>query len=309
MSFLSRIHLSDQNISMINIDDLGGSHDLTARSSLTYKRFYGVNGVAQSQDCLTPMLARVLAQAVETLGDAKQRPGHLIYCKTQTHNTLPDRHWLRTLADQNGLAAWEVMSLTMTSCASALVQMHFASLTESDEPIIVLTGEKAFHPWVSRLPVGLLGEIPVAAVFNVGPGTWRITGSQVRHLAQFHQNPNAMAPDDRRALQNVYTDELIRFIENALEAYGGKLREDMVFVPHNLNQPVTDAVIRHFGWQDRTFLGDLAHLGHAYCSDPFVNLRALEAAKPDTRQALLLAAGTGVTFAACLLDQISDPQS
>lgn len=311
MLSLTAVHLSDRDLVPTPLAALGDSHGLTPDQLRMYHRFYGLQGVTCHPGDLGPMLAQVLARAVASLPPAQRVRGQLFYCKTQTHNTLADRHWLRALADAQGLAGWEASAVTMTSCASALTLLHFAGLADTREPLIVLTGEKAFHPSVSRLPVGLLAEVPAAALFNSAAGGWQVRGTTVRHLPQFYQNPDAMAAEDRRALQGCYVDGLRAFLHDSLAHYAPHLRDDFTFLPHNLNQPVTTQLIRHFGWQSRSFQGDVAQIGHAYCSDIFVNLRAFEAAGPTASdQLLVLAAGTGVTFATCLLDRTpTDPKT
>ncbi|WP_372394619.1 3-oxoacyl-[acyl-carrier-protein] synthase III C-terminal domain-containing protein [Azospirillum sp. HJ39] len=311
MSWLNSVDLAEETILTVPLQALGASHGLSVASTRMYERFYGLKAAGRSPDALGPMLSRVLQAALERLPDAGARAGQLIYCKTQTHNTLSDRDWLRRFADEHGLARWETYALSMTSCASALVHLHFAGLASGcgaavEEPVIVLTGEKAFHPNVARLSVGLLAEIPAAALFNSGPGSWRIRGTRVRHLPRFYKNPDAMEASDRRDLQDVYTDTLIAFIGESLHAYKDTLRDDFVFLPHNLNRPVIQAVLRHFNWEERTFHGDLEHQGHAYCSDGFINLRRFERCHdpvPAGTQLLILAAGTGVTFATCLFER------
>lgn len=304
MLSLNAVHLVERDTALTPLAELGESHGLSGDQLRTYQRFYGLGSVAQHPASLANMLSPVLAQALDLLPPSRRATGHLFYCKTQTHNTLADRHWLRALADAHGLAGWETSAISMTSCASALALMHFARVGQSHEPLIVLTGEKAFHPSVSRLPVGLLAEVPAAALFNVGAAGWQVKGTTVRHLPQFYQNLDAMSRSDRRALQEQYVDALRDFLQTSLTRYSPRLRDDFTFLPHNLNQPVTDLLVRHFGWQDRSFQGDVRHTGHAYCADIFVNLRAVEScARAQKDQILVLAAGTGVTFATCLLER------
>jgi hypothetical protein len=272
MSYLSYIALPQRTQRQCPIEDLGETHGINARSVQMYKRFYGLQDVTQNEQPLDDMLSDALVGVLAKLPDAGETAGHLVYCKTQTHNTFSSDNWLRGFADRRGLAQWEVSTPSMTSCASALVQMHIAQeLATPNTSLIILTGEKTFHPWVSRLPVGLLAEIPAAALFNAGQGSWRVVGSTVRHLTRFHENPNAMAADERRALQEVYTDQLVAFVEKSLQAYGDAVSDDMIFLPHNLNQPVTQTLLTHFGWYNRHFQGDIAHAGHGFCSDIFLN--------------------------------------
>jgi len=303
MTTLCHIALSPDSGTKVPLQELGESHGLTGTSAKMYGRFYGLQSVLRQPGDQSGMLAPVLWQAISTLPDWGRTPGLVVYCKTQTHNTRSDANWLRRLVDDHDLAHWEVQSLSMTSCASALTALHFAMSCGDDMPVIVLTGEKAFHPSVSRLTVGLLAEVPAAAVLNAGPAAWRLRGSAVQHLPRFHINPEAMSAEDRRALQADYAPGLSRFVAAFLDRHAAALDPEMVFVPHNLNRPMSEALIRDFGWQERSFLGDIAGTGHAYCSDPFLNLDAIAARAPAARQVLLLAAGTGVTFAACLLQR------
>ena len=315
MSYLTQIALPLAAQRRRPIADLEQTHGITPRSSRMYERFYGLQEVAQQDLCLGAMLDAALGQVLADLpGGGRGLAGQLVYCKTQTHNTFGADGWLRALADARGLHDWEVMSLSMTSCASALVQMHVAQLLgDAPAPLIILTGEKAFHPWVSRLPVGLLAEVPAAALFHPaqpvpGAGGWCIRGSHVQHLPQFHANPDAMSPEERQALQAIYLPRLIGFLEDSLQRYRDHLSPEMVFLPHNLNLPMTRQIVDHFGWGARCFQGDVAHIGHGYCSDIFLNLDALHRDGRPAPQVLVLAAGTGVTFASCLLDHLSPSQ-
>ncbi|MGD9918233.1 MAG: hypothetical protein AB7U46_09450 [Paenirhodobacter sp.] len=314
MLVLDQIHLSTTGQTCVALSDLGGSHGLSGGQARMYERFFGLSSVACHRDDLGAMLAPVLRAAFAGVPVDRRASGQLFYCKTQTHNTLSDGDWLRRLADAEGLAGWDVSAVTMTSCASALALMHFAQLADTETPLIVLTGEKAFHPSISRLPVGLLAEVPAAALFNAGAaGSWRVRGTTVRHLPRFYKNADAMSAEERAALQACYADQLGGFVADSLEQYGPALHEDFVFLPHNLNLPVTQVLLRRFEWHSRCFQGDIGTLGHAFCADIFVNLRAFEASDDPrdraARQILVLAAGTGVTFATCLLERTPNPPS
>lgn len=251
------------------------------------------------------MLGDVLARALETVPNASECEGQLIYCKTQTHNTFSDDGWLLSLAEKYGLARWETFSWAMTNCASAIVAMHFLEQSSTRAPVILITGEKAFHPSVSTLSVGLLSEIPAASVLNIGGDGWRVLATHVQHLGGFYESPDQIKPAERRRLQEIYADALRTFIDDSLARYGPRLRGDAVLMPHNLNLPVMRAVIRQLGWEDRTHYGDVANHGHAYCSDLLLNLDRLTASEGTAlpEQAILVAAGTGITFASCLLER------
>lgn len=159
MLTLDGVSLTDQTTDTVPISALGDSHGVSREAVRMYERFYGLRHVARHSGDLSGMLASALRGALARFPDASERYGQLVYCKTQTHNTFSDRDWLRGLADDHGLSRWDVGSLSMTSCASGLALVHFANTARADEPLIVLTGEKAFHPSVARLSVGLLAEV------------------------------------------------------------------------------------------------------------------------------------------------------
>ncbi|AHD09792.1 3-Oxoacyl-[acyl-carrier-protein (ACP)] synthase III [Phaeobacter gallaeciensis] len=304
---LNHICFPSDEITRIPLKDLGPSHGLTAGAVKMYQRFFELESVGLHRADLNGMLAAALDGVLAHHPDLKSQYGTLFYCRTQTHHGFADEDWLRCLADEHGLEGWDVNSLTMTSCASALAAMRFIQACDADGPVIVLTGEKAFHYNVARLPVGLLGELPTAALFNAGPGKWMLLDTRVRHMPRYYQNPDAMAAEDRRALQDDYLDGMIGFVEDCLRDYSDALRPDFRILPHNLNLPVTRALLRHFDWEDRCIQGDVQGLGHGYCSDIFVNLTTHEMSQPDQispgTQLFVLAAGTGVTFATCLLER------
>lgn len=294
-----------RNSDIISLDRLGGSHSVTPGGVEVYKRYYGLSSVIQCEDDLFHMLDDVLGRALEMVPNASERDGQLIYCKTQTHNTFSDNGWLRSLAEKHGLSRWETFSWAMTNCASAIAAMHFLEKSGTRGPVILITGEKAFHPSVSTLSVGLLSEIPAATVFNLRGDGWRVLATHVQHLGGFYENPDKIKAAERRKLQETYADALRAFINDSLARYSSRLHCDAVLMPHNLNLPVTRAIIRQLGLEDRTRYGEVAHHGHAYCSDLFLNLDCLTApegaALPE--QVILVAAGTGVTFASCLLER------
>lgn len=295
---------SDKN-EVVALDDLGADYNISPTGASAYRRFYGLSAVTRCEENLFSMLSDTLRRALSAIPDASEQPGQLIYCKTQTHNTFGDNGWLRSLANAHGLSHWEAFSIAMTNCASAIVTMHFLHRSVTDGPVVLITGEKAFHPGISVLSVGLLSEIPTASVFNVNGNGWRMLESHVQHLGKFYENPDQMEMAARKRLQEIYAAALCSFIEDSLLKYGSHLRSDAVLIPHNLNLPVMRAVMRQINWEDRVYYGDVAHHGHAYCSDLLLNLDRLTATKEGTQpeQVILVAAGTGITFASCLLER------
>lgn len=302
---INSIFTGSDKSTAVALDDLGPDYDISPKGASAYRRFYGLSAVNRCEEDLFSMLGDTLRRALSAIPDASGQPGQLIYCKTQTHNTFGADGWLRELADAHGLSRWEAFSVTMTNCASATVAMHFLNLSATDGPIVLITGEKAFHPGVSVLSVGLLSELPTASVFNADGSGWQMVESHVQHLGEFYENPDQMQMAARKRLQEVYAPALCHFVEDCLSKYEPYLRHDTVLIPHNLNLPVMRAIVRQIDWEDRVYYGDVAHHGHAYCSDLLLNLDRWATAQDETlpEQVILVAAGTGVTFASCLLER------
>jgi 3-oxoacyl-[acyl-carrier-protein] synthase-3 len=301
---------NSRSLPLVELDD---SYGLSKASIAVYNRFYGLERVVRCEDELSRMLSGILTRAVAQVPQPLRGAGQLIYCKTQTHNTFCDERWLSAFARDHGLSSWEICSWAMTNCASALAALHYIAASRAGEPTIVITGEKAFHPGISRLSVGLLSEAPAAAVLNVGDCGWRILGTHVRHLGQFYQNPEDMSAAQKKEFQAVYAMSLQSFVEESLNLFRGDCNDTFVIIPHNLNIPVTRSAIRDLGHEGRIFYGDVSNQGHAYCSDAFINLDLFEASEAipsrTGQQVLLLTAGMGVTFASCLLERAANPSS
>ncbi|SCW91126.1 3-Oxoacyl-[acyl-carrier-protein (ACP)] synthase III C terminal [Rhizobium mongolense subsp. loessense] len=293
----------------VPLDALDDSYGLNKGSVAVYNRFYGLQQVVRCEDELPQMLSSVLTRAIEQIPQPLRGSGQLIYCKTQTHNTFCDERWLSTFARDHGLSSWEIYSWAMTNCASALAALHYVATSQAGEPIIIVTGEKAFHPGISRLSVGLLSEAPAAAVLNVNDCGWRILKTRVRHLGQFYQNPENMDAAQKKEFQALYATSLQSFIKESLCAFKEISNDTFVIIPHNLNIPVTRSAIRNLGHEERVFYGDVSNQGHAYCSDAFMNLDMFETSESKPahtgQQVVLLTAGMGVTFASCLLERVA----
>jgi 3-oxoacyl-[acyl-carrier-protein] synthase III len=249
------------------------------------------------------MLLGALSEAVEDRPEMKARTGLGIYVKTQTHNTVPCSPWLRDLFDAAGLPNWEVLTFSMTNCASALAAVHM--FAGHDLPVVILAGEKAFHPAGCRLAVGLLGEAPVAALFvplQDSLAARPVCASHVRHLPQFHRNPDDMEDDDRKALQTVFEAGFASFLIEVVTSNPDFIARRPVVIPYNLNVPLVARVLEKAGLADLLSPGHSGGFGHAFCSDPFLNLAAL--CVPPDAPVLLICAGMGVTYAAVALEAV-----
>lgn len=278
------------------LDDLQHSHGTQPRAARMYTRYFGQHHVLMSRAPHGAMLLATMRQLVGRHPHLAEMQGVLCYAKTQTHNTPADHDWLRDLADDAGLTDWEVTTVSMTNCASALAAVHGFG---GNRPLLVLSGEKAFHTAGNRLSVGLLGEAPAAALFQPGRGR-RVRFTRVSHLPRFHLNPDDMAEDDRRAMQTGFEAGFETFLADCLAADPAFFADDPILIPYNLNVPLVARILARLGLSDRVHPDHSGRSGHCFCSDPFLNLATL--IMPRDRPVFLFCAGMGVTYAALALD-------
>ncbi len=288
----------------VPLDQVERTHGAAPRAARMYTRFFGQETVWLHPAPHVAMLGEALGRLLDDRPDLRDVAGIGLYAKTQTHNTPADQDWLRGLFASLGLHLWDVATVSMTNCASALAALHLYG--HQARPVLVLAGEKAFHPFGNRLSVGLLGEAPVVALFDGQAGGRRIMSSHVQHLARFYRNPDDMAEADKRAMQADFEPGFVAFLAAVRTGDPDFFASAPVVVPYNLNLPLVQRVLRAAGLGDQVIAGHSGCGGHAFCSDPFLNLAHLSA--PAHRPILLLTAGMGVTYAAlCLAAPDDDP--
>jgi 3-oxoacyl-[acyl-carrier-protein] synthase III len=298
-------------IERVDLEDLFQSHGLSTTSVRMYRRFFELRSVLRHSGDLRSMLRETLIAVAERLLSTSGHfePGYIVFCKTQTHNTYAGIDWLAETASKVGFEGWECFTLSMTNCASTLAAIHWATriqfgLASTRRPVVLIAGEKAFHPAVSRLSVGLLGELPVALVLSDQFGDWHIRASFLRHMPRFYANPDDMCAEDKRLLNDHFLEQFCSFLNDALTSDQDFSGSPYTVVPYNLNLPVLTRISQHFGWQESIWLGDISEDGHTYCSDIPANLqKLLEEDGPPPERVFAFAAGMGVTFACILLER------
>jgi hypothetical protein len=285
------------------LSELMSGHGLNPLSTRMYDRFYGLRSVYQTPTSHSNMLTSVLSHLSECCSFSRDNGGLLVYAKTQSHNTFFESDWLKQLASSQGMRHWEWLTVSMNHCASALSVIHCLNSMAEQRLVVLLTGEKSFHPWISRLSVAVLGELPVASLLNSGSGKWRVTDTAVGHKPRFFMNPKDMSDLDRAALQRSFSEDLQSFIKQTLHRCGLRSDEIDLIVPYNLNLPLLRMIANHFGWQNKLYIANIPSVGHSYCSDVLYNF-AQVLPSTDAKRVMAFAAGLGVTFSSLLLERI-----
>ncbi len=300
-------HEAPERIRRFPLGELGDSHQLREGQRRMMEKLYQLKTVPMRPDSHQAMLESVVAGLIESWPTLPSQEGLLIYAKTQTHNTFFDRPCLDDILQRQRLGHWDVTTLGLNHCASALSALHLVrhSAVRRNTPVLLLTGEKAFHPEINRFTVGVQGELPVAALFNAANSPWRVTFTAVRHLSRFYNNPSNMTRQEKAELNGCLLDELCRFIVDAVRDSGIGMDEMDYFVPCNLNFPLLRQVAQRLNMGDRLFSRQVSDYGHLYCSDVLFNFSSLM--KTTTGRAknyFCFSMGMGVTLSCALIQQI-----
>nr|WP_316654816.1 hypothetical protein [uncultured Gellertiella sp.] len=306
---VNMIALSGAPLSMTAIDSLGPVHGLSASNIRMLTRYFGLNSVAVNPENHSRMCAQPLATLMDHYPELATLSGLLIHAKTQTHNTFADSSWLKDLATEHGLQDWEILTLSMNHCASALSACHLISDSAQTRPVIILTGEKCFHAATCRQSSAALGELPTAMLLNhdhqfTGRDNWCITASRVAHTPKFHANPERMDPAVKREFEGTFGDWLQSFIAGCNGAFFTPSEGPDLVVPYNLNLPLLQRLSTHFGWGDRLYTGSISSIGHLFCSDVFYNLTQI-LPRTTANRIFCFAAGMGATFGALVIERRS----
>lgn len=290
----------EADLHRVSLPELAQMRGIPSSKQRLLQRYFGLQSVVLSHQDLIPMLFGPLAQMVDAHPDLMQSQGLLLYVRTQTHATHAGVDWLAQLAGQVGLGHWEVMVQTQTHCAGGLAALDLVQGLQ--QPVIVLAGEKCFHPVSANQSGAALGEAPVAALLRPDHGKWRLSHVRTQHLPQFHANPDRMTDTLRKDWEKGFGAFMEDFLRDTLAEFNFAPDQFDLVVPYNLNLPLLTLLARRMGWQDRLYTQSLPRVGHLFCADVFFNLAQV---LPDTtaQRLLCFAAGMGATFSAIVLER------
>lgn len=291
-------------VSLHPLSALEHSHNLKPGASKVLQRYYFLESVALSARPHADMLMETLCALIAANPRVKEVKGCLVYAKTQTHNTFFDNPWLEAVAEACGVGHWEVFSTSLNHCSSALSAIHLLKnrLIKRAEPMILLTGEKAFHSAVNRLDNSVLAEVPAAMLLNAGPAEWIVKQTAVRHMASFYDNHRHETAGRRRELYGALEQEYYDFYRYALDKFNVCADTIDAIVPCNLDLPMLKRVADKLKFKGILFVEHIAEYGHAYCSDILFNLSALLKDFAGKR-ILCLTMGMGVTLSCVLIEK------
>ncbi|TBX31627.1 3-oxoacyl-ACP synthase [Rahnella victoriana] len=228
--------------------------------------------------------------------------GYLVYAKTQTHNTFFDARWLDEIATGCGIGHWEQLTVSLNHCASALSAIHLlkSRVIKSQLPMILITGEKAFHSDINKLDNSVMAEIPAAMLLNAGHSQWQINNTAVRHLPSFYNNHREFPAARRRELFSSLEQDYYDFYLYVLKKFNLTIDHIDAIVPGNIDMPMLRRIAGKLNFKGELFTEHISGYGHAYCSDILFNVSSLLKRFEGKR---ILCVAMGITMSCILIEK------
>ena len=291
-------------ISLRPLSTLESSHNLKTGARKVLERYYSLSAVGMFAGDHTQMLQEVLSTLMKGNINIAEGQGYLVYAKTQTHNTFFDARWLDDIAACCGIGHWEKLTVSLNHCASALSAIHLlkSRIIKSQRPMILITGEKAFHSDINKLDNSVMAEIPAAMLLNAGRARWQIHDTAVRHLPAFYNNYREFPPARRRELFSSIEQDYYEFYLYALEKFNLTIDHIDAIVPGNIDLPMLRRIVDKLNFKGELFTEHISGYGHAYCSDILFNLSSLLKCF-EGKRILCVAMGMGITMSSILIEK------
>ena len=173
---------------------------------------------------------------------------------------------------------------------------------KSQQPMILITGEKAFHSDINKLDNSVMAEIPAAMLLNAGRSQWQIKNTAVRHLSSFYNNHREITPSRRRELFSSLEQDYYDFYLYVLDRFNLTIDHIDAIVPGNIDFPMLNRIADKLKFKGDFFTEHISRYGHAYCSDILFNLSSL-LKRFEGKRILCVAMGMGITMSCILIEK------
>ena len=318
------IHLPSRSMP---IEEAGERLGLSARQTLLFRRFHGLDKIRLDPDGTVENLLRGAISALTQLRETAHRVRYVVYATSLPVQVPYPGNPLRTVCREFGLEHALTFKVSHHACASGLLAVDVAgrlldadaALVDADdargrnlgpgqdgEPLaLVLAGEKTFTRDAQLAPeISLFSEGAAAALVRAGGGRDRVlsyrTALRGEYDGRLAEDPVLLA-----AFNRAYPELLEGVIREASAAADTRLEDLKLILPHNANRISWRTFSRRTGFPlERILLDNVPEYGHCFAADAFINLRtALDRGllEPGDRY-LIAAAGIGAAFSAMVIE-------
>ncbi len=248
--------------------------------------------------------------ARETLQRARCEPDSIeliVYFHTLHDSILPAPDSIcGVLRHELGLRRARGFSVSQQQCVSFLAALRVVAglMTHSAlRRVLIVGADKATHePSRNIEDVGIQSDGACAALIERDVLENTFLGARFQTFGE-HYEGMASSAERTAELNRIYYVTTFRLIAQLIEDSGVKRSDIKKILPHNVNAPGWQRIVRALGLDTETLFDDnIAAKGHIYGCDGIVNLRDCEdAGQLDSGQFFVIfSMGYGGTFGAAL---------
>ena len=297
-----------------NVAEAAQELALSKMDGRLFERFYGLKALPYeaggSMEALyQPLIAHLAAMAPALSASLDL----VVYCHTLP-SVAPPHGQRMTQGLLVGLGSRaEVMDLSLAHCATPVATLPLirARLAPGRRALL-LAGERGFHRSLRLLPgITIMGEVSCAVVLAPGEGSCRIQDVYTQHDGRFCRDTGHFDGNEgafRFAAE--YQGLLLAHMRSALAHFSLAPEDIALILPHNVNLPSWQGLMRELGWpRDKVYLDNVARYSHCFGADGFINLRhaLAEGRLVSGDQVLMVSVGMGATLASALVELLPPP--
>lgn len=319
------IHLPPRSVP---IEEVGERLGLTARQTVLFRRFHGLDRIRLDPGGTVENLLRGAVSALTQLRETAHRVRYVVYATSLPVQVPYPGNPLRTVCREFGLEQALSFKVSHHACASGLLAIDVAGrllaadaaalvdagggatgrggAEQDGEPLaLVLAGEKTFTRDAQLAPeISLFSEGAAACLVRAGGDRDRVLSYRTALRGEY-DGRLAEEPALLTSFNRAYPELLEGVIREALAAADTRLEDLKLILPHNANRISWRSLSRRTGFPlERILLENVPEYGHCFAADAFINLHtALDQGllEPGDRY-LIAAAGIGAAFSAMVIE-------
>ncbi len=262
----------------VPVEAVAAELGLTDRKVQFLRRYYGLSEICRTDESEVDILVAA-ATGLDSFAAQRDRIRYVVRAKTVPISAPYPISPLTEVCDTLGLAHARAITLTEHACAAGLLAVDvcgtlLAADGDPDALALILVGEKAFTSIAQMIPdVALMGEGAAAALVRGVGARDRLLGYATRTHGG---TDGAVILDTAGAVEfrRIYADALAEVTHAALAEAKLSVEDVDLMLPHNVNRISWARVSDIVGVPlDRIFLDNVAHTGHCFCADTFINHR------------------------------------
>lgn len=292
----------------VPVDECLRVNGFTEARIQVHERYFGLSEVRVDHPGrgLADLMGSAMS-GLDVVRDQKDRVRYVIHARSMPVVAPYPVNPLQQACRSMDLEHATVFTLSQHACASSLLAVDLAGQLLADEPrpdalVLLLLGEKSFTASGRAIAdTGVMGEGSAAVLVGRGGRRDRMLAYATRTHGRFYQGP-WMPEEMSEVFRDAYPKALAEVMEAAVRRAGLTIDDISLILPHNVNRMSWLRVLRLLGIRGsgRLFLDNLAHLGHCFGADPFINYRSAcdsGRLRPGDHY-LMTAVGLGATFSA-----------